>query len=277
MRETVTAPAPVDALVELRGVTKSFKRPRGGNGVVLAVDDVSLSIPAGVTYGLIGESGSGKSTLARCLLRLYPVDTGTISLDGADITRASGRRLRRARRRMQLVFQDPYLALDPRLTIEGSVAEPARELAGLRGPALHGAVREALDAVELSPALLRRYPSELSGGQCQRVGIARALAARPSLLVLDEPTSALDVSVQAQILNLLNRLQRELRLTYVLITHDLDVVRYMADTIGVMYRGRLIETGRPGDVFSHPEDPYTRTLVASSRQNRLEGDNDGNH
>src|SRR5665213_807699 len=222
-------------------VTKSFGRRRRSGTSVLAVNGVSLAIPSRSTFGLIGESGSGKSTFARCLLRLVDVDSGSVELEGIDVTQLRGRALRTVRSRMQLVFQDPYSALDPRMTIEDSIAEPARELKGLRGRSLEDRVRRCLDDVGLGTHLLRRYPSELSGGQCQRVGIARALTVEPALLVLDEPTSALDVSVQAQILNLLNELQSAHNLTYLLITHDLDVVRYMADIVGVMYRGSLVE------------------------------------
>lgn len=261
MTATMSSPNTDRHVVELRGVTKRFSRRRVA---VTAVDDVNLTIPPNITFGLIGESGSGKSTLARCLLRLHDVDAGSIFLEGDDITHLRRARLRRVRQRMQLVFQDPYAALNPRMTIEDSVAEPLTELMGIRGSALHVKVRRAIDEVGLAAHHLARYPHELSGGQCQRVGIARALAAEPALVVLDEPTSALDVSVQAQILNLLNTLQRERRLTYLLITHDLDVVRYMANVIGVMYRGRLIETNTAEAIFTEPRQAYTQTLVGTT-------------
>ncbi len=243
-------------------VTKSFGRRRRSGANVLAVNGVSLEIPSRSTFGLIGESGSGKSTFARCLLRLVDVDSGSVELEGIDITQLRGRPLRSVRSRMQLVFQDPYSALDPRMTIEESIAEPARELNGLRGQGLDDRVRRCLDDVGLGAHLRRRYPSELSGGQCQRVGIARALTVEPALLVLDEPTSALDVSVQAQILNLLNELQRAHNLTYLLITHDLDVVRYMADIVGVMYRGSLVEAAPVDTLFADARHPYSRALLS---------------
>ena len=248
--------------VQAIDVTKSFCRRHRSGPSVLAVNRVSLAIPSRSTFGLIGESGSGKSTFARCLLRLLDVDSGSVELDGIDVTALHGRALRSVRSRMQLVFQDPYSALDPRMTIADSIAEPARELMGLRGRGLEERVRHCLDDVGLGTHLLRRYPSELSGGQCQRVGIARALTVEPALLVLDEPTSALDVSVQAQILNLLNELQREHDLTYLLITHDLDVVRYMADIVGVMYRGSLVETAPVSTLFADAQHPYSRALLS---------------
>ncbi len=256
-------------------VTKSFGRRRRSALSVLAVNGVSLAIPSRSTFGLIGESGSGKSTFARCLLRLVDVDSGSVELEGIDVTRLRGRALRSVRSRMQLVFQDPYSALDPRMTIEDSIAEPARELKGLRGRSLEDRVRRCLDDVGLGTHLLRRYPSELSGGQCQRVGIARALTVEPALLVLDEPTSALDVSVQAQILNLLNELQREHGLTYLLITHDLDVVRYMADIVGVMYRGSLVETAPVNTLFADAHHPYSRALLSLGVTRSSAAANDG--
>ena len=243
-------------------VTKSFRRRHRSGTNVLAVDGVSLAIPSRSTFGLIGESGSGKSTFARCLLRLVDVDSGLVELEGIDVTQLRGRALRGVRARMQLVFQDPYSALDPRMTIEESIAEPVRELKGLRGQGLDDRVRQCLDDVGLGTHLRRRYPSELSGGQCQRVGIARALTVEPALLVLDEPTSALDVSVQAQILNLLNELQSAHNLTYLLITHDLDVVRYMADIVGVMYRGSLVEAAPVDTLFADARHPYSRALLS---------------
>jgi len=242
-------------------VTKVFRRRHRAHTDVVAVSNVSLAIASRTTFGLIGESGSGKSTFARCLLRLFDVDAGSIELEGTDITKLRGPALRRMRLRMQLVFQDPYSALDPRMTIGDSIAEPVRELLRVRGRALDERVRRCLDDVGLSTHLLRRLPNELSGGQCQRVGIARALSVEPALLVLDEPTSALDVSVQAQILNLLNELQEEHHLTYLLITHDLDVVRYMADVVGVMYRGELLESAPADELFIGAAHPYSRALI----------------
>lgn len=260
----MTPSAHVPAL-RVTGLRKEFRRGYGRPPLV-AVDHADVEVRPGTTFGLIGESGSGKSTLARCVVRLYRPDAGSIEVDGTDITGLRGRALRLARRRLQLVFQDPYAALDPRMTVAESVAEPLRELEGLRGAELRSRVDELLDDVALGRALGARRPAQLSGGQCQRAGIARALAVRPGLLVLDEPTSALDVSVQAQVLNLLNRLQVEHRLTYLLITHDLDVVRHMADHVAVMHRGRIVESGPTDALFTAARDPYARTLLGLDKR-----------
>ncbi|MGX5697303.1 ATP-binding cassette domain-containing protein [Agromyces soli] len=230
---------------------------------VRAVDGVSFEVEAGTTFGLVGESGSGKSTVARCALRLVEPTSGGSSIAGEPIGGLRGRALRSLRARTGMVFQNPVAALNPRLTIEQSLAEPLRTHTGLRGRALAQRARELLDEVGLAQAHAERLPHQLSGGQCQRVGIARALATRPQLLVLDEPTSALDVSVQAQVLNLLQELKREHALSYLLISHDLDVVRYMSDSAGVMRMGALVEVGPAREVLVNPRHEYTQRLLAA--------------
>ena len=230
---------------------------------VRAVDGVSFEVETGTTFGLVGESGSGKSTVARCALRLIEPTSGGSRIDGEPIGDLRGRGLRELRARTGMVFQNPVAALNPRLTIEQSIAEPLRTHTSLRGRALAQRARELLDEVGLAAAHAERLPHQLSGGQCQRVGIARALATRPRLLVLDEPTSALDVSVQAQVLNLLQELKREHALSYLLISHDLDVVRYMSDSAGVMRKGALVEVGPASEVLVNPRHEYTQRLLAA--------------
>lgn len=229
---------------------------------VRAVDGVSLGVSDGECYALVGESGCGKTTLARAVLGLIRPSSGTVSIGQVRVDTARGAGLRALRRTVQIVFQNPYAALNPRMRIRALLAEPLKVAA----PQLDRASRtqriaELIGAVGLGRAHLDRYPHELSGGQCQRVAIARALAVEPTLLVLDEPTSALDVSVQAQILNLLSHLRHERSLAYLLISHDLAVVRHLADRIGVMRRGQLLEEGPAHQVFSDPTDPYTRALL----------------
>ena len=232
--------------------------------VVRAVDDVSLVLNRGETVGLVGESGSGKSTLARLLLRLDEPTSGSIRFESTDIFGISSRELRRLRREMQIVFQDPYASLNKRKTVEQIVSFPLvvhnRSLSRRNRSAK---VTELLELVGLRPEHASAYPRQLSGGQCQRVSIARALALHPKLVVLDEAVSAVDVSIQAQILNLLRGLQDRLDLTYLFVTHDLAVVRYMADTIAVMYLGRIVEQGPRDSLFAEPRHPYTHALLAS--------------
>ncbi len=223
---------------------------------------MSFTVAAGETLAIVGESGSGKSTVARIVLRLLDPTAGRVVLDGDDITKVRGRALRRVRPRMQIVFQDPYSSLDPRMTVQATVAEPLR-VAGRRSE-VATRVREVLDLVGLGPELCDRYPHELSGGQRQRVGIARALVLSPELLVLDEPVSALDSSVQAQILNLLVDLQARLGLTYLFISHDLAVVRHVADRVAVMHLGRIVETAPTEALFAAPSHPYTQALLSAS-------------
>ena len=226
-----------------------------------AVDDVSFTIKDGETFGLVGESGSGKSTTGKTILRLYEPTAGRVYFNDIEITALSKDELKKIRPKMQIIYQDPYSSLNPRLTVFDIVAEPLKEH-GYSG-SIRDRVLELLEAVGLSEEHANKYPDELSGGQCQRVAIARALALDPEFLVLDEPTSALDVSVQAQVLNLLEELQKENNLTYLFISHDLGVVRYLASRVGVMYLGKLVEVGSTDQVFDNPVHPYTKKLLES--------------
>ena len=277
------------ALVEVRNLTKLYPVGAGafgrGKGEVRAVDGVSLEIEAGETLGLVGESGSGKSTLGRLILRLIEPTSGEVRFDGRDVLAASGRELRRLRRDMQIIFQDPFASLDPRMTVEEILREP-QIVHGVKverrrgdwqagGPNRRGDagtplpnVGELLKEVGLDESALRRYPHEFSGGQRQRIGIARALALRPKFLVADEPVSALDVSVGAQIVNLLAELQRRHGLTYLFISHSMPVVRYLATRIAVMYRGKILELGSTEQVTERPSHPYTQTLLAATPEIR---------
>ncbi|MGQ5692630.1 dipeptide ABC transporter ATP-binding protein [Rhodococcus erythropolis] len=246
-------------LLTLTGITKRFNVGRGSS--ITAVNEVSLTVPRGQTVSLVGESGSGKSTTARIAVRLEQADAGTISFDGHDITKVKGSDLRELRRKIQLVYQNPYASLDPKLSVQDIVAEPLRAFKVGGRSQQQSRAAELLDQVALPEQFLSRKPAELSGGQRQRVAIARALALKPDLLVLDEPVSALDVSVQAQILALLDELQRELGLTYLFISHDLAVVRQISDVVGVMQAGRLLEIGTTTEIFDNPRNEYTRTLL----------------
>lgn len=229
-----------------------------------AVCDVSLVIKRGEAVGLVGESGSGKSTLAALILRLLDPTSGTITFDGFDVTLARGADMRRLRREVQMVFQDPSSSLDPRMTVEQIVAEGLPRNIRHDRSGRRARVSALLDMVGMSAASLRRYPHEFSGGQRQRIGIARALAVEPRLLVLDEPVSALDVSVQAQVLNLLTALRRHLGLTYLFISHDLNVVDHLCEQVLVMYEGRIVEQGLTEQIFTAAEHPYTRRLLAAA-------------
>jgi len=250
----------VSDLLAVEGLVKQFPARRGD--VVHAVDGVTFSLGEGETLALVGESGSGKSTIARLVLRLLEPTAGEIRVGGDDISRASRRELRAIRRRVQLVFQDPYSSLDPRMTAHAIVAEPLR-IAG-RSREITRRVPEVFALVGLGGEHESRFPHELSGGQRQRVGIARALVVEPELLVLDEPVSALDGSIQAQILNLLVDLQARLGLAYLFIGHDLAVVRHLADRIAVMHLGRIVETGSADEIFGSASHPYTQALLSAS-------------
>ncbi len=256
-------------LVEVEDLQVHFPIKRGvllnrTVGYVYAVDGVSLVVRRGETYGLVGESGCGKSTLGRAMLRLTDLTGGRVVFDGTDLSALRGEPLRRMRRRMQMVFQDPLSSLDPRQSVESLLVEGLRAHDLDRGPEPTAArLRELLDAVGLPVGALRRYPHEFSGGQRQRIGIARALTVEPDLIVADEPVSALDVSVQAQVINLLEDLQSELGLTYLVIAHDLAVVRHIADRVGVMYLGAVVEEAGSDELYAEPLHPYTKALLSA--------------
>jgi peptide/nickel transport system ATP-binding protein len=266
------APPPArhgDALLEIRGLQVYFPIKRGvlfdrTVGHVRAVDGVDLTVQRGSTYGLVGESGCGKSTLGRAVLRLEEPTAGQVIFDGTDVASLQGEPLRKMRRRMQMVFQDPMGSLDPRQDVESLLTEPLKAHGiGDGKKDLTARVSHLLDAVGLPSASRRRYPHEFSGGQRQRIGIARAVALEPDLLIADEPVSALDVSVQAQVLNLLEELQERLDLTYLVIAHDLAVVRHISDVVGVMYLGSLVEQAPADDIYAEPLHPYTRSLMSA--------------
>ena len=255
-------------LVELDDLRVWFPIKRGvlldrHVGDVKAVDGVSLTIERGETVGLVGESGCGKSTVGRAMLRLYEPTGGRVLFEGTDVTHLRESELRRLRRRMQMVFQDPFASLNPRHSIGRTIGEPLRVHGISRGSEVTTRVREILEVVGLPPDASNRYPHEFSGGQRQRVGLARALALNPSLLVCDEPVSALDVSIQAQIVNLLEQLQEEFGLTYLFIAHDLAVVRHISDRIAVMYLGKIVEVAPADDLYDNPLHPYTLTLLSA--------------
>jgi len=233
----------------------------GGRRVLKAVDDVGFWIGPGETLGLVGESGCGKSTLARAVVRLYKPTAGEVLFRGENLAALEGSRLRQARREIQMIFQDPYASLDPRMTVEQIVAEPLRNYGQMEN--LKTRLRDLLRMVGLDDSALFRYPHEFSGGQRQRIGIARALALHPALVVADEPASALDVSIQAQIINLLRDLQNKLQLSYLFISHDLSVVSMISHRVAVMYLGEIVELGPVANLFSHPWHPYSEALVSA--------------
>ena len=253
-----------DNLVELEHLTKHFDVKQGvfarGTAKVHAVEDVTLQVRRGETLGIVGESGCGKSTTARLMLRLLDLTDGSVRFDGRDISKLSQRALRPLRREMQMVFQDPYASLNPRKSVGQIIGTPFA-IHGVKGA--RARVQELLERVGLSPEHYNRYPHEFSGGQRQRIGVARALALSPKLIVCDEPVSALDVSIQAQVLNLLRNLQSDFNLTNVFITHDLSVLRQIADRIAVMYLGRLVEIGDSEQIYDSPKHPYTAALLSA--------------
>jgi oligopeptide/dipeptide ABC transporter ATP-binding protein len=243
-------------LVSVRAVSKHFPKTR-------AVDGVSFDIMPGETLGLVGESGSGKSTLGRVVVGLLRATAGETIVDGQNVSALRGRARRALWRHAQMVFQDPYSSLNPRMTVRDALAEPLRNFGIARGAAADALVRATLDACGLPASAATRYPREFSGGQRQRIGIARALIVRPNFIVADEPVSALDVSIQAQIINLLQDLKAEFGLTYLFIAHDLAVIRHVSDRVAVMYRGKLVETAPAATLYAAPRHPYTQLLLRS--------------
>jgi oligopeptide/dipeptide ABC transporter ATP-binding protein len=253
-------------ILRVTDLVKEFPVMAGGIlrrrvGSVHAVSGVTLSIRRGETFGLVGESGCGKTTIGRMMVALEPPTAGSVAFEGTDFTALNSKDMRAQRRHIQLMFQDPYASLDPRMRVGTIIGEPLRVQKAGTKEQQQSRVKDMLREVGLSPQAVERYPHEFSGGQRQRIGLARALVLDPKLVVADEPVSALDVSIQAQILNLMKDLQRRHDLTYVMISHDLAVIRYMADTIGVMYLGKLVELGPAGDVYAHPAHPYTQGLL----------------
>jgi len=268
--QTADRPSPDtrQPLVRVTGVKKYFPITQGiifqrEIGRVHAVDGVSLEVAPGETLGIVGETGCGKSTLARLICRLLPVTEGTIEFDGQDITHLKGNQLRQLRREIQMIFQDPYSSLNPRKRVGAIIGDPF-EIHGLAdGKELKKRVQELMETVGLNPEHYNRFPAEFSGGQRQRIGVARALALRPKLVICDEPVSALDVSIQAQVINLLEDLQNEFKLTYIFIAHDLSVVRHVSDRVGVMYLGKVVELSDARRLYAEPKHPYTGALLSA--------------
>jgi oligopeptide/dipeptide ABC transporter ATP-binding protein len=258
----------MSAFLELDGVSKAYPLGRakfgGPRRVVRAVTDVSLGVNRGETLGLVGESGCGKSSLARLIMRLEQPTGGSVRLDGVDLATLPERRLKEARRRFQMIFQDPYASLNPRMTVRAIIGEALRNYGLGTSAEIDARAAELAGQAGLSDYHLDRFPHELSGGQCQRVGIARAIALSPDLIVADEPVSALDVSIQAQILNLIVRLQASMGVTLIFVSHDLSVVAHIADRVAVMYLGRIVELAPAASLFSAPRHPYTQLLLAAA-------------
>ncbi|ALO99230.1 Peptide ABC transporter ATP-binding protein [Streptomyces hygroscopicus subsp. limoneus] len=258
-----------EPILEVSGLVKHYPLTQGilfkkQVGAVRAVDGVDFTLDRGETLGIVGESGCGKSTVAKMLVSLERPTAGAIRYKGEDITRLSGRALKSVRRNIQMVFQDPYTSLNPRMTVGDIIGEPydIHPEAAPKGDRRRR-VQELLDVVGLNPEYVNRYPHQFSGGQRQRIGIARGLALRPEIIVADEPVSALDVSVQAQVVNLLGRLQSEFDLSYLFIAHDLSIVRHISDRVAVMYLGRIVETGTEAEIYDHPTHPYTQALLSA--------------
>ncbi|UUU31100.1 dipeptide ABC transporter ATP-binding protein [Streptomyces sp. CA-210063] len=265
----MTRTADPEPILEVSGLIKHFPLTQGilfkkQVGAVKAVDGVDFTLHTGETLGIVGESGCGKSTVAKMLVNLERPTAGSIRYKGEDITKLSGKALKAVRRNIQMVFQDPYTSLNPRMTVGDIIGEPydIHPEVAPKGDRRRK-VRELLDVVGLNPEYINRYPHQFSGGQRQRIGIARGLALRPEIIVADEPVSALDVSVQAQVINLLDRLQGEFGLSYVFIAHDLSIVRHISDRVGVMYLGRIVEIGRDAEIYDHPTHPYTQALLSA--------------
>ena len=257
-----------ETLLDVRDLKMYFPLTRGvvlqrTVGYVHAVDGVSFSIPRGSTLGLVGESGSGKTTIGRTIARLYKPTSGQILFDNQDLSHLEGEPLRQIRRRVQMIFQDPYASLNPRFTIGSLIAEPMRIYKIGSRQEIHDRTAELLRVVGLRPEYIDRYPHEFSGGQRQRIAVARALSINPEFVIADEPVSALDVSIRAQILNLLQRLQQQLHLTYLFVSHDLSVIRHMTDRIAVMYLGKIVELANRDELYATPKHPYTKSLLSA--------------
>ncbi|MDW2796720.1 ATP-binding cassette domain-containing protein [Clostridium boliviensis] len=250
----------MNPVIEVKNLKKYFTTPRG---MLHAVDDVTFTIEKGRTLGVVGESGCGKSTLGRTIIHLHESTEGQIFLNGTDVTNLKGKDLRHAREKMQIIFQDPYSSLDPRKTIDSTIREPLIVSRRFSKSQIEQKTQELMDLVGIDERLRKAYPHELDGGRRQRVGIARALALEPEFVVCDEPVSALDVSIQAQVLNLLKKLQKEKGLTYMFVTHDMSVVRHISDDICVMYLGQVVEKCPSKELFQKPLHPYTRALLSA--------------
>ncbi|MYV98225.1 dipeptide ABC transporter ATP-binding protein [Streptomyces sp. SID3343] len=269
MRKAVEPVAPGEPILQVRGLVKHFPITQGivfqkKVGAVKAVDGVTFDLMKGETLGLVGESGCGKSTVARLLMNLESITKGSVIYKGDDLAKLSGRALKAVRRNIQMVFQDPYTSLNPRMTVADIIGEPydIHPEVAPKGDRKRR-VQELLDLVGLNPEHINRYPHQFSGGQRQRIGIARGLALNPEIIIADEPVSALDVSVQAQVVNLLEKLQNELGLSYLFIAHDLSVVRHISDRVAVMYLGRIAEVGTDEQIYEHPTHPYTQALLSA--------------